>query len=454
MKKSLIRDLTVGPVFPILISFALPIMLSNLLQTAYNMADMIIIGQFVGNAGQSGVIIGGDVLHFFMFVGMGFATAGQIIVSHYVGAGERDRLNTVIGTMFTSIAALSAVLMVLGFSLTDWFLRILHTPPEALSEAGSYVSCCVAGMLFTLGYNMVSAILRGMGDSKHPMIFVAVSTVINIILDLLLVAVLDLRAFGAALGTVLSQGISLILSIIYLYRNREAFSFDFMPEHFRPDLEIVKTMIKVGIPIAIQTSAASLSNLFVSSFINSYGVAASAITGVGARLNNIALIVANSMNVSSAAMIGQSFGAGKMERVKKGFWTVFFVDLTFVSTLSAVILLFPQFVFGLFSSDPECLRLAGLYAPVSAISFMGYAVRSPSLGLINGLGHSRMNFTMGVVEGFILRIGLTYLMGVVLDLGISGFWYGSAIASYGYGLVVFPYFLSGRWKNYSSRIKR
>ena len=194
--------------------------------------------------------------------------------------------------------------------------------------------------MFSLGYNMVSAILRGMGDSKHPMIFVAVSTVINIILDLLLVAVLDLRAFGAALGTVLSQGISLILSIIYLYRNREAFSFDFMPEHFRPDLEIVKTMIKVGIPIAIQTSAASLSNLFVSSFINSYGVAASAITGVGARLNNIALIVANSMNVSSAAMIGQSFGAGKMERVKKGFWTVFFVDLTFVSTLSAVILPF------------------------------------------------------------------------------------------------------------------
>ena len=154
------------------------------------------------------------------------------------------------------------------------------------------------------------------------------------------------------------------------------------------------------------------------------------------------------MNVSSSAMIGQCYGAGNTDRVGKAFWRVFFTDFTFVSILSILVLLFPEWVFGFFNSDPEVLSMARLYAPVAAISFMGFSVRSPSLGFINGLGQSRVNFIMGVVEGFILRIGLTYLLGVVFGFGIQGFWYGSAIASYGYGLVVFPYFLSGKWKNY------
>ncbi|MBO6159317.1 MAG: MATE family efflux transporter [Firmicutes bacterium] len=444
--KTLIKDLTTGSVTKLLLQFAFPIMLSNLLQTAYNMADMVIIGRFVGSAGLSSVSVGGDVLHFFMFLGMGFATAGQIVVSQYVGAGRKEELNKVIGTLFSSVFIMGIVLMILSFLLANPLLAVLHAPAEAVEGARDYILCCTAGLIFTLEYNMVSAILRGMGDSKHPMIFVAIGTVINIVLDLLMIAWLHMGAFGAALATVLSQGISLLLSVIYLYRNREAFSFDFRLRSFRPDGQIVGVMIRLGIPIAIQTSASTLSAMFVSSFVNTYGVVASAVTGVGLRLSNLALIVANSMNVSSAAMIGQCYGAGKTDRIRQAFWRVFAVDFVFVTLLSILILLFPEAVFGLFNQDAQVLEMSRLYAPVAAITFMGFAVRSPSLGLINGLGHSRMNFTMGVVEGFILRIGLTYLMGVVLGWGIQGFWYGSAIASYGYGLVVFPYFLSGRWK--------
>lgn len=445
-QKTLIKDLTSGPVTPLLLQFAFPIMLSNLLQTAYNMADMVIIGRYAGSVGLSAVSIGGDVLHFFMFLGMGFATAGQIIVSQYVGAGRREDLNRVIGTLFSSILLLSAALTILSLGISDWLVRVLHAPAQSASGAKAYILCCSAGMVFTLGYNMVSAILRGMGDSKHPMIFVAIGTAVNIVLDLLMIAAFQLGAFGAALATVISQGISLLLSVIYLYRSREAFSFDFAPKSFRPDGAIVKVIIRLGIPIAIQSSASSISALFVSSFVNTYGVVASAVTGVGTRLSSLALIVANSMNVSSSAMVGQCFGAGKMDRIRQAFWRVFTVDFVFVTVLSIVILLFPEGVFGFFNKDPEVLRMARLYAPVAAITFMGFAVRSPSLGLINGLGHSRMNFMMGVVEGLILRIGLTYLMGIIFGWGIRGFWYGSAIASYGYGLVVFPYFLSRKWE--------
>lgn len=449
--QTLIKDLTTGPVLQQLLWFAVPIMLSNLLQTAYNMSDMVIIGQFAGSTGLSSVSVGGDVLHFFMFLGMGFSTAGQIIVSQYVGAGKRKELNTVIGTMFSSILILSVFLTVLSLLLADPLLHVLHAPAEAEQGARDYILCCSAGLVFTLGYNMVSAILRGMGDSRHPMIFVAIGTIFNIGLDLIMVAVLKMGAFGAALATVISQGISLVLSLVYLYRNKAAFCFDFKLSSFRPDSRIIGLMIRLGIPIAIQTSASSLSAMYVSSHVNTYGVVASAVTGVGLRLSNLALIVANSMNVSSSAMVGQCFGAGKMERIRQSFWRVFIVDFVFVTILSIIILLFPAFVFGLFNRDAGVLEMAKLYAPVAAITFMGFSVRSPSLGFINGLGHSKMNFWMGVVEGFILRIGLTYLMGIVLGMGIQGFWYGSAIASYGYGLVVWPYFLSGKWEQRKMR---
>ena len=444
-EKSLIRDLTTGPVTPLLLSFAFPIMLSNLLQTAYNMADMAIIGQFAGSAGLSAVSIGGDVLHLFMFMGMGFATAGQILVSQYVGAGRRDALQRVIGTLFSGIIILSLVLTVLGLCFSETLIVLLHAPAESAAGARDYIRCTLCGMLFILGYNMVSAILRGMGDSKHPMIFVAIGTVINVFLDLFLIAVLHMGAFGAALATVISQGISLLLSVVYLYRHKKAFSFDFSLRSFAIDLLILKAAMKLGIPMAIQSSASSISGLFVSSYVNTYGVVASAVTGVGNKLSGLALIVANSMNVSSSAMVGQCFGAGKTDRIRKAFWRVFIVDFIFVATLSVIILLFPEWVFGIFNKDADVLQMARLYAPVAAITFMGFSVRSPSLGFINGLGHSRMNFLMGIAEGFILRIGLTYLFGVILGFGIEGFWYGSAIASYGYGLVVWPYFLAGKW---------
>ncbi len=257
-------------------------------------------------------------------------------------------------------------------------------------------------------------------------------------------------ALGAALATVLSQGVSFILSLVYLYRHREEFGFDFQLRSFRIARAPMQTILRLGIPITIQTSASSISMLFVGSFINSYGVVTSAVTGIGNKLNSIALIVANALNTSGASIIGQSFAAGKSERMKSVFYHVFCFDLVFVAVLSVCMLCFPAQIFSLFDSSAEVLAMAHVYAPVAAISFMGFAFRSPSLALINGLGHSKINFIMGVVEGFVLRIGLAYLLGVVLNLGIHGFWYGSTIASYGYGVVVFPYFFSGAWKKRKS----
>ncbi len=449
-KKELIRDLTQGKIAPVLLKLAYPVMLSNLLQTVYSMADMVIVGQYEGSTGLSSVSIGGDLIHLFTFIGMGLATAGQIMVSQYIGAGRRKDLNEVIGTLFTFSFLTAAVLAVVCMGAAGRFLNLLNTPEAAYAGAYAYTMCSSWGMMFIFGYNMVSAILRGMGDSRHPMYFIVFASVMNIVLDLLFIGRFGMGAFGAALATILSQGTSLLLCLAYLYRNREQFAFDFRPASFRISRKPMTTMLRLGIPIAIQTSAGSISALFVSSYINQYGVAASAVTGIGNKMNSIALIVANALNTSGSSIIGQSFGAGLIERVRSVVAHVFCFDLIFVTCISIGILLFPEQVFSLFNTDPEVLALAHVYAPVAAISFMGFAVRSPSLAFINGLGQARMNFFMGVAEGFVLRIGLTWLLGVALGLGLKGFWYGAVIASYGYGLVVFPYFFSNRWVNRKS----
>ena len=445
MKKQFVNDLTVGPITPALLRFAIPVMLANLLQTLYNMVDMVIIGRFVGSAGLSAVSAGGDIMHFFTFIGMGFATAGQIMVSQYVGAGRKKELNAVIGTLFTFVLGSGVILGLLGILCAGGFIRMINVPSEAVEGALAYVTCCCAGMLFIFGYNMVSAVLRGMGDSRHPMLFIGLAAILNTLLDLLFIAVFRWGAFGAALATVIGQGLSFLLCFFYLYRNREQFGFDFRLRSFRISRRPLEIMVKLGIPIVIQSSAGSISLLFVGHFINPYGVVASAVTGVGNKLNGIALIVANAMNTAGATNIGQNFGAGKIDRVRHIVYRVFLIDFAFEALISILILLFPRQVFGIFDQSPAVLDMARDYAPVAAIAFMGFAFRSPSLAFINGLGNARMNFLMGVTEGFILRMGLTWLLGVALQLGLPGFWYGYTIGSYGYAVVVFPYFFSGIW---------
>ena len=445
--RSLGKDLTTGNITKVLLSFAWPIMLSNLMQTAYGIVDMMIVGNYSGDAGLSAVSSGNDIMNFFLMAGNGLATAGQVMISHAFGSGNRKELNSLIGTLFSCTLILGLLLTVTSVSALDTMLNLVNTPEAAFWETRTYLLLCSLGLTFIFGYNMVSAILRGMGDSRHPMVFIGYAAVMNVVLDYLFIKVLSWGAGGAALATSLSQGTSFLLCLYFLYRNRERFYFDFSLSSFRIRKEYLKALVKLGIPLMIQSSASSISNIYVRSNINPYGVAASAITGVGNKLNNVALIVCNALNTSGAAMIGQSISRKDNDRVKGIFYRVFLFDLLFVTAMSILVLLFPQQLFGLFNKKGEVLSLASVYAPVLALAFMAYAFRSPSLALVNGLGNPGFNLAMGVVEGFIMRIGLSYLLGKVLNMGIYGYWYGSTIASYGYGLVVFPYFFSGKWKN-------
>ena len=445
-RASLANDLTDGPVPRTLISFALPMILSNLLQTVYSMVDMVVIGQFVGSVGLSAVSIGADIALLPAAIAIGFANAGQIIISQFVGAGDKKSVTRTIGTLFTTVLLASVLFTAICFTFNDSLLALMNTPGEAYKLASRYCMTCYSGFFFTFGYTLVSAILRGMGDSRHPLMFIAIAAVSNLVLDLIFVAVFKWSTFGAALATVIAQAISFVTAITFLYRRRESFGFDFKREGFKPDRFIFGRLVRLGVPMSFQVAAILASMMVVNAYVNVYGVVASAVNGVGNKLTHVTTIVSSSLTTTGATMIGQTLGAGKVERVPRIFNFSLLLSLTFGLLLSIATVIFPREIFGLFNSDSDVLDMAVIYIPYAVMGYLGYGVRTPFFSLIYGLGFAKMNMIIGLVDGVLCRIGLAMLFGITAGMGIRGFWLGNGLAGFVPVLIIGTYYVSGRWK--------
>jgi len=442
----MVKDLTQGSVTGTLLRFSWPFMLSNLLQIVYNMVDMVVVGRFVGSAGLSAVSCGGNITGLFTGLCMGFTTAGQIMVSQFVGRKDPEGIRRTIGTMFTFDTLLSAIFSAVGLLLLDWLLDMNNVPAQALDQARSYCACCFWGMFFIFGYNAVSSILRGMGDSKRPLIFIGVAAVTNLVLDIVFVGFLGWNAWGAAFATVLSQALSLILSLAYLYRWREGFGFDFKPRSFAVDESLLRTMCRLGVPMALQHSAVMASKLFVSSFINSYGVVISAVNGIGSKIGMCASVVSNALSAAGTSMIGQNFGAGRWDRIRRTVYVSLAFGLAYSAVLSLFIVLFPEQIFGLFDTSQEVLAMSRRYVPIALLSFLGFAIRSPMMALISGMGRSTLSLAIGLLDGIVARVGLAWMLGSVFGMGIMGYWLGDCIASQIPFLIGGVFFWSGMYK--------
>lgn len=443
----MIRDLTSGRVLPMLLRFSAPLMLANILQMVYNVVDMVVIGRFVGSAGISAVSNGGDILMLFTTLGMGLTSAGQVIISQLVGKNDRPSINRVIGTMFTFILAMSLVLTAVGLGTASWMLETVNTPTDAFSMAEDYTRVCISGLFFIFGYNVVSAILRGMGDAGRPLVFIGIATIVNVVLDLVFVSGLDMAAKGAALATVIGQGVSFVVSIIYLYVKRGAFGFDFAFKSFKIDGALLKTLMKLGMPMALQYMAVSVSGLVVSALINSHGLVASAVAGIGGKLRMLIQIFAGSIGTAASSMIGQSFGAGNCGRVRSIYRCAFCVLLIICTILGGLCWLFPEAVFGIFDTNPAVLAMAPKYMVINFVTFVAFAFMQPGMALINGIGYAGMSFFVGMMDGVVCRICLVLVFGLVLKLGVWGIWWGAVLPAYVNGVITTAYYLSGKWKN-------
>lgn len=444
---SMVQDLTNGSVTKLLLRFAFPLFISNALQAIYNIVDMIVVGQYIGGAGMSAVSIGGDILHLLTFVAMGFSSAGQVLIAQDVGARRMDQVKKTIGTMFTFLLGISLVISIVCYFMRDLMLGWLNTPAESYAYTMDYTVTCIVGLFFIYGYNTISAILRGMGDSRRPFIFIAVAAVLNIVLDVVFVAYCDMAVFGAALATVIGQGVSFVTALVYLYRSRESFGFDFKPASFRIDREALGKLVALGVPMAIQSAAINLSKIVLTSWINLFGVVYSALAGIYNKINTMIGVVSNSFTTAGSTMVGQNLGAKKADRVPKILYTVAWGSMLISTLCTAAMLLFTQQIFDLFTTDAQVLASAGILVIPVVLNFYGAATRSVSFSLINGTGNTRLNFAVAIIDGIISRIGIAALLGFGLQMGCLGFWYGDALAGFVPMIIGICYYLSGRWKN-------
>ena len=444
--KTMVKDLTTGNVTKLLLSFAFPLFISNALQAVYNIVDMIVVGQHIGGAGMSAVSIGGDILHLLTFVAMGFSSAGQVLIARDVGSKRLDQVQKTIGTMFTFLLSISVLVSIGCYFIRFDILRWINTPAESYAFTMDYTVTCIAGLFFIYGYNIVSAILRGMGDSRRPFIFIAIAAMLNIVLDIVFVAGCGMEVFGAALATVISQAGSFIISLIYLYRRRESFGFDFKPKSFRIDSSALKPLVALGIPMAIQSAAINLSKIVLMSWINLFGVVYSALAGVYNKINVMINIVSNSFTTAGSSMVGQNLGAKQYERVPKIMKTVGTCTLLVSTIFTIVIVCFQGSIYQLFTSDEAVLANAYILLIPIILNFYGAATRSIAFSLINGSGNTKLNYAVAILDGMISRIGIAALLGFVLNVGCQGFWYGDAIAGFIPFVIGMCYFLSGKWK--------
>ena len=319
-KKKIVKDFTKGNIPVQLIWFTLPFMASNALQVLYSTVDMVVVGNYVGTPGLSAVSQSSLIVNFATMVCLGFSNGGQVLVAQALGAGKKKELNQIIGTLFTLLACISIFFTIVIFLAKDLILNVMNIPEVSYQMSKEYMLICGGGLFFTAGYNMIAAVLRGMGDSKRPFLFIMIASVINLVLDFIFIGGFGWGVAGAAWATIIGQAVSFLFSLYFLYKHKENFGFDFKLKSLVPAKKYTGMMFSLGTPMAIQSGCINLSMLYVNSLINDIDVVASATFGVGVRIDDIVNKLSQGIQFAALPMISQNIAAGEQKRAQKVVW--------------------------------------------------------------------------------------------------------------------------------------
>ena len=446
MKHKSIKDFTKGSIPKALFWFMLPFMFSNALQVLYTTIDMWIVGRYVGTAGLSAVSQASQLVNFAAFVCVGISNAGQILIAQAIGGGKKEKITRILSTLFYIVMTLSVIFSAVFLLFGNDLLQILKMPSESIGMGAEYLSVCGGGIFFTAAYQMISAVLRGMGDSTRPLIFILIASVTNLVLDILFTGILGWGVLGAAWATVIGQAVSVLFSVYYLSKHKADFGFDFRKENLRMEKAYAGMILRLGTPMAIQSGVINISMLFVSSIVNGVGVVASATFGVGLRIDDIVNKISLGIQYAVVPMVSQNIGAGENHRARKVVhWSLLF-SIVFTAFCMALYGGFGKELFMIFSDDTAVHNMAGTFIKGILWLFPALSVMRGTSGFIQGIGNARLGMVLSMLDAVVLRIGLSWLFGIGLGMGFYGAVLGYALAPYGVATPGLIYFLSGRWE--------
>lgn len=421
------RNLTTGSVFKNIIYFSLPFFFSYFLQTLYGMADLFIIGQFGKVADITAVSIGSQVMHMLTVMIVGLAMGSTVAISRYVGAENKDGVSVSIGNTVTLFAVVSAAATVLLLLFVNSIVSVMSTPIEAASGAREYLTICFIGVPFITAYNILSSIFRGLGDSKSPMYFIAVSCVANIVLDYIFIGALDMGPAGAALGTTLSQTISVIIALIVI-KNRDM-GIRISKADFKPVRKITGQIMRVGIPIALQDGFIQIAFIVITVIANRRGLTDSAAVGIVEKLIGIFFLVPSSMLSSVSALAAQNFGAGKPERARLTLKYAACLAVGFGLIVSLITQFVPELLVSAFTDDAAVTVSGGQYLKsyVWDCAFAGATFAFS--GYFCALERSEISFIHNIISILLVRIPVAYFMSAMYKNSLFPMGFASPLGS-------------------------
>ncbi len=407
--KSEKNDFTQGSILKKLALFMLPILGALILQAAYGAVDLLVVGRFGSTSGLSAVSTGSQVLNLVTFVVIQFAMGVTVLIARYLGEKRPEFIGSVIGGATIVFAVMAVVLFVLLVFFARPISVLMQAPSEAIDLTASYVRICGCGMFFIVSYNVLSAIFRGLGDSKSPLLFVLVACIVNIFGDLLLVAGFHMDAAGAALATVFAQAISVVCAVVLLLKKKGMFTIRKSDFRFNPQCE---KFLAIGLPLALQEFLTQVSFLALCAFVNRLGLEASSGYGVACKIVNFAMLIPSSLMQSMASFVSQNVGAGNQKRAKKSMFTGIGVGLFFGVFVFALVMLKGDILSSAFSTDAAVIQNAFAYLKGFAPETLVTAILFSMVGYFNGNNKTVWVMIQGLIQTLAVRLPLAYFMSI------------------------------------------
>ena len=437
------KDLTVGKESSLVLQFAWPMLLGNAFQQLYNIVGSVIVGNYLGKEALAAVGASTPIIFTLISLIIGFSMGFTVIISQYFGAKNTNMVRRAIDTMNIFLFFSSILITIIGIYFTETILKFINIPADILPQAATYLKIYIGGLIFIFGYNGVAATLRGMGDSKTPLYFLILSTVLNIILVLLFVIVFKWGIAGAAIATVIAQGSAFITSVFYLNKTHKLIRFSFQNLNF--DKFIFKKSFLIGFPSGLQMTFVSLGMIALLSIVNTFGTDVIAAYSVAIRIDSFASLPAMNLAMALSSFVGQNIGAGKTDRVKSGYVATLKMNLIITLILSSIILIFPGWIMKAFSPDINIINIGKEYLYVVAAFYLVFTTMFINMGVMRGAGDTIIPMFITLFSLWLIRIPLAWLLSKYF--GYQGIWWSIPLAWISGMTLTYIYYKSGKWKN-------
>lgn len=414
-------DFTQGSILKKLAYFMIPILGALVLQAAYGAVDLLVVGRFGSTSGLSAVSTGSQVLNLVTFVVTQLAMGITVLIARYLGEKRSEAIGPVIGGAVVVFALISAGLFVLMVCFARPISVLMQAPAEAVDLTSVYVRICGSGIFFIVAYNLLSAVFRGLGDSRSPLLFVLIACVVNVIGDLALVAGLHMDAAGAALATVFAQAVSVVCAVVMLVK--KGLPFTITKKDFRLNPQCRK-FLGIGLPLALQEFLTQVSFLALCAFVNRLGLEASSGYGVACKIVNFAMLIPSALMQSMASFVSQNVGAGNTKRAKRAMFTGIGVGLVFGCAVFALVMLKGDVLAGFFSTDAAVVQKGFEYLKGFAPETILTAVLFSMIGYFNGNDKTLWVMVQGLVQTLLVRLPMSYFMSIQPNASLT--WIGLA----------------------------